>query len=512
MPSTKAASKLPAFQVDKAGLAKILERKGKPFAIVELIQNAWDEDTVQVDVTLELVGGSNSPDKDGACKYKLVVEDDNPEGFKDLSHAYTLFAESAKKGDAKKRGRFNLGEKLVIAVCESASIATTKGTIIFEGDSRTHSTKKRDAGSVFTGILRLTPDEAMEIQRVVHTLLPPHGITTTFNMSDVTVREPLRTFTVALRTELADSDGRLKPTTRKCEVEIFEPQDGEAASIYELGIPVVETGDRWHVNVQQKVPLPTDRDNVSPAYLRDVRVAVLNACFDLLSDADTKAGWVSNAMEDENASPEAVKAAFTGKFGEKTVIFDPNDPEANKRAMEQGYNVIPGGALPKAAWSNVKGGSIALPAGQVTPSPNPDEDDAKLKLMDPDHYPEYVRNVVEFSKALALRLLGCEIEVRVANATTWPFDATYGPRKGGTTGRLTLNLGRLGHKWFDTEDGIEAKHVDLLIHEFGHHFCLDHLDSKYLHALSKLGGKATMLALHEPEFFAPFWVPEGVTA
>jgi 3-(3-hydroxy-phenyl)propionate hydroxylase len=31
----------------------------------------------------------------------------------DLTHAFTLFAESAKKGDAEKRGRFNLGEKLV---------------------------------------------------------------------------------------------------------------------------------------------------------------------------------------------------------------------------------------------------------------------------------------------------------------------------------------------------------------------------------------------------------------
>ena len=31
------------FEVDKDGLAQILERKGKEFALFELVQNAWDE-------------------------------------------------------------------------------------------------------------------------------------------------------------------------------------------------------------------------------------------------------------------------------------------------------------------------------------------------------------------------------------------------------------------------------------------------------------------------------------
>src|SRR5439155_12367182 len=52
---------------------------------------------------------------------------------------------------------------------------------------------------------------------------------------------------------------------------------GETPTLYELGIPVVETGDRWHVSVGQEVPLTPDRTNVPPAYLRAVRVGVLNA-------------------------------------------------------------------------------------------------------------------------------------------------------------------------------------------------------------------------------------------
>jgi hypothetical protein len=105
----------------------------------------------------------------------------------------------------------------------------------------------------------------------------------------------------------------------------------------------------------QKVPLPTDRDNVPPGYLRDLRVAVLNACHDLLSEDDARQAWVTNAMEDENVLAGGGRGGVRGKFGDKAVIHDPNDPEANKIAAEQGYTVVPGGALPKAAWKQVKG-------------------------------------------------------------------------------------------------------------------------------------------------------------
>ena len=59
--------------MDKQGLARILERKGKEFALFELIQNSWDEPGVtEVNVRLEYCGRN---------KALLVVEDDAPEGF-----------------------------------------------------------------------------------------------------------------------------------------------------------------------------------------------------------------------------------------------------------------------------------------------------------------------------------------------------------------------------------------------------------------------------------------------
>ena len=64
------------------------------------------------------------------------VEDDDPEGFRDLAQSWTLFAESERKGDPTKRGRFCLGEKLVLALCSSASISSTTGTVTFDGKGR----------------------------------------------------------------------------------------------------------------------------------------------------------------------------------------------------------------------------------------------------------------------------------------------------------------------------------------------------------------------------------------
>ena len=116
------------FEVDRQGLAQILERKGKEFALFELIQNGWDEPGVtKVTVSLE---------PQGRNKAMLVVEDDAPEGFKDLSHAFTLFASSSKKANPEQRGRFNLGEKLVLAISDEVTIRTTKGGSRFDAEGR----------------------------------------------------------------------------------------------------------------------------------------------------------------------------------------------------------------------------------------------------------------------------------------------------------------------------------------------------------------------------------------
>ena len=66
----------PTFEVDKEGLAKLMSRRGASFAVLELLQNAWDEASTVVKVDLAYLGNDRA---------LLTVEDDNPEGFADLA-------------------------------------------------------------------------------------------------------------------------------------------------------------------------------------------------------------------------------------------------------------------------------------------------------------------------------------------------------------------------------------------------------------------------------------------
>jgi hypothetical protein len=472
------------FTVDKKGLAKLLERRGKAFAIFELIQNAWDTRAKKVDVVLSPIAGQ--------AYAHLVVTDDDPDGFKDLAQAFTLFAESDKKGCPEKRGRFNLGEKLVLALCRTATISSTTGTVFFDKDGRRTSSRKTTSGSTFEGEIRMTRTEYQEVVGAVKQLLPPVGTDTFFNGERLS-RLPVRAaFMVYLPTEIADEEGYLRKVERTTPVQVYEP-GGEVGKLYELGIPVVETGDRWHVNICQKIPLNTDRDNVTPAYLQKVRAAVLNHLATVLEGPESAAPWVRDAMAHPSVTSEAVGHVMQERFGEKRVIADPSDVEGTKLAVSKGYTVIPGGALSGAEWENVRRAGAALPAGQVTPSPKPfSPDGAPLNVIPQGEWSMGMLRAVLRAKRLGKALLDVPEEtmaVTIVNNATWPFAAVYSP------GQLIFNAGRLGRAWFDDPD-LEP-FLELVIHEFGHHFSGDHLSEHYHDALCKLGARlAVFLQTH----------------
>ncbi len=467
------------FSVDKEGLAKVLGRKGKEFAVLELIQNAWDAVGVtEVSVRIEPVRGV-------AGRALLEVTDDSPEGFADLTHAYTLFAESAKKGDPLKRGRFNLGEKLVLAISDTVQIATTTGTLIFDARGRTERRVTREKGSQVTCRLRMNAKEVAQTIEWTRKLIPPASIRTTVNGETLPARQPIAVIPARLKTEKTNAAGYLCRVERKTEIRIYEVAAGETATLYEMGIPVMETGDRWHCDVAQKIPLTIDREAVAPSFLRDVRLAVFNHLHQKLSPEDMNNAWVEEVIGETDCESEAVQTYLERKFTAKRVAFDPSDPEANKLAVSKGYVVVTGNMMSGGAWKNAKSAGAILPAGQVTPSPKPYSPDGRpLNLI--RELTHGMKQVEAYARFLAREILKAEISVTFASEPQWPYLATYGP------GRLVFNVGRLGRQWFDLPGNRRAIHR-LLIHEFGHHFSTDHLSEEYHEALCRIGAELAEL-------------------
>jgi hypothetical protein len=479
------------FEVDKEGLAKIAPRRGKVFVLHELLQNAWDCDgTKRVTVSL-----TNVPNRPLA---RLVVEDDHPTGFSNLSHAYTLFAESEKKGDTRKRGRFNLGEKLVLSLCESAEIESTKGTVIFDEAGRRQTRSRRKAGTEFRALLRMTREELAEALEQTRFVIPPDSVETILNGQQISARKPDLTYHAVLQTEAADANGMLRRKYHETQVHIYSPRTGETAMLYEMGIPVMDLGDDpFHVNVMQKIPLSMERDAVTPYWLREMRGTVLDKAHQLLSQPEACGKWASDALEVSD-NQQAVRTIITQRFGDKVVIADPSDREGENIAKAAGYTVIPGGSFTADAWDKIHEANAALPAGRVTPSPKPfSPGGAPLKLVPVEEWSADMHKFRDFALDFASQVAHISAHVEFTRDRGWRFNAAY-TKTGPISGTIVFNLGLLTNGFLT---GPIHEKCRLLIHELGHHKASNHLSEEYHEAICQIGAIAISIAIARPSLF-----------
>jgi hypothetical protein len=251
-----------------------------------------------------------------------------------------------------------------------------------------------------------------------------------------------------------------------------------------MGIPVVATGDKWHIDIQQKVPLNLERDNVPPSYLQTVRVAVVNAMSMHLSQEDASSDWVRQAAGDSRVEGAVFNSLIGLRFGDKRVTHDPSDPESNLIAASKGYVVIAPASLSRDEWSNVRRFESSLPAGRVTPSPKPFSSTGKpLRMLEAaEKTSDHVR-FESFAKALSLELLGRSITVEFANDAGWGFGGCYGH------GRLIVNVQAHGGDWFrGTTAALLEQWTPFLVHELAHDKVTGHLTEAYHRECCRLAG------------------------
>ena len=320
------------FAVSAKGLRQ-LNADRDPWSLVkELIQNAWDEAPAATlcEVTIDRAG----PDRT-----TVSVEDDGG-GFADISDAWTLMADTPKRSDPTKRGRFNLGEKEIVAVAISATIETAGTTVLFPADGgRKTEPNRRKRGTKVTVLMPWTAAQIEELKLKLSRFRPT-DCRLVVNGEEIPRRDPIGTRETTLRTVIQHGPGQpVTETRRKTRIDVLERADEETGWICEMGIPIQPIAMPYDIDVHQKVPMPPNRNTVSPGYLQDVMAETLNAMHSKMSEDSFAENWVRTAVEDKRIEDDAVVAVRTNRYGEKAVIWS-SDTDSNLRAAEAGYQVI----------------------------------------------------------------------------------------------------------------------------------------------------------------------------
>jgi hypothetical protein len=446
----------------------------------ELVSNAWDEKITICEVDIIPLERSH---------VRITVYDDG-KGFKDIAHAWTAFAHTGKRSDPRVRGRFNLGDKELISVAIEAVICTSGQRISFPENGGRFVEPFPCKGTEVRATMPWSRKDVEETVEALIRLLPPKGVKYTVNGQDVPYRKPEKTIEWTLETQIADSipGSPLRKTYRKTEIQIIRDSQGV---LCEMGVPVQSLDCPYIVDVQQKIPMPPNRDVVRDSYLKTVYAAVLTAMVDDLEyDSNNGKTWVRMAVCDDSVPDEVVKKVLAARYGDKVMLWS-NDMKANEKASQEGFEVINSRSLdPEERKAFERVGLVHTSERFATPGSidGPQEDYVEEK----DWTPGMIR-LAEFSKMIAKPLVGQDINVRVYRFLTGAA-ADYNP----CDHTLRFNLIRLGHAFFNEEIG--EGQIGLIAHEISHEEG-NWPNWKYLQYFQVICGKAVMLALKHPEVF-----------
>lgn len=461
------------FNVDTEGLKALQKGKPKTFIVRELVQNTWDENITTCEIKIE-----RSCKKDDTLT--VVVQDDSPEGFKNITDAYTLFRDTSKRKDAEKRGRYNLGDKQVIAICDSATIMSTKGTIHFDKEGRTESETHTEHGTIVTIDLPGTKKECEEMIEYARALLVPPKIKFVVNGEVIPARVPYKKFDATLLTEI-QTNGFMKTSKRKTTVHLIKEA---SPKLYEMGLPVMDIDCQYGLDVQQKVPLSFDRDSVNQAFLKDLYMETLNHIYMEITPEHSSDSWIRLGMSGKGILPVAIKQILVARYGEKFLVANRFDKNSIDEATARGYRVIAGSELSKEEWANIRENQLMASTSDLF---GMDILEA-APIVEPD---VNQKAAAEYAKRIAKRFLHCDITVKFVKGLANMPIAQYGKHC------LTFNVSRLGG-FFNKP--ISVATTDLVLHELGHE-AGNHTEHEYHSLLTRLGAELTMLALTEPGFF-----------
>ena len=464
-------NKTKTFEVDAKGFKVQMEEIGTGRLIAELISNSLDEEsvgTIKVRIT-----------KHGELVH--VTVNDDGDGFRDVEEIWTLFADSYKRTDPTKRGRFNLGEKQFLITCEDAYIKTGDHHVIVSGAEKEvkRLSKKFEGVEVF-GRIRESVQSRDEVLKFLERIAVPDGKKLYINDTEIESTPIVKSFKEKLNTPVATSAYRpLRDRPRETEVHLYQVSDGETAWIYEKGIPVQKLDDhiKWHVDVQQKVPQVIERNVVKSAYLKTIYTAVAENCLDIITEEDAGQTWVTDALE--NTSVETTSDLLKKKYGTDKICIESQDYRENEKAALAGYRVLKGTELNRDIKDNLKSNEQLAYASKEFSCDNFEcaksvEETSEMKFF------------AQVCKAIARETISKEISVSFVTTKHTNEAAQYGHNS------LSFNVRNCGGKRA-FEDATDPRLLGLVIHELAHdklgnNYGHAHLSHDYIHEQERIAG------------------------
>ena len=475
------------LEVDTNGFRKRVAWRGPLGVLTELISNALDENITYCDVVFEHVEQQT---------YRIRVEDDSTEGFRNLDESYTLYADSYKAGILDKRGRFNVGEKIAIVLCDEAKIESTTGTRIFSEKQVKRSPKKRDKGTVFEGTIRCTRAQFDEACAQVVKIIPPENIRLTFNGAQINRPRQVALVSATLPTIGLNDEGDMYKTAAKTDIVIYEPSARSSGAIYELGVPVVDVDHPFIMDVRQKVPLSQDRNNVTPGYYRKLCGAVLDATANLLTEEQVRSKGITEGIAAAQ-SDEAVKAVMEKKHGAGAYVPDPGNREANGELFARGQHPVNPGTYDRDTWDRIRGAKALPSASDLIPR----------RSVPPEPYRGEVtrgmQQVAALAKLICKEVLHKSLTVTFSGNENVTCSAQCGP-EGAETVHLTFHVKILGESWFSESPVLSRENLDLIYHELGHHSGAQDCTRDHCNQVTFVAASVSVLLQTKPELFADF--------
>ena len=434
------------FNVDTQGMRQLHENRHPEQLVKELIQNCFDEDITTCRVRIQPAGIS---------WIKLVVEDDGP-GFSNIRDSYTLMGDTRKRLDPTARGRFNMGEKEVLSIAESAVIETPGHTVTFPPQGgRTIVKNRRTRGTIITAMMPWDEEKAARLEEKLGLIRPPEDIDYRVNNRKILRQKEITTHSAILDTVIQDGPGEpMRPTRRRTHIHVLEPQGG-TGRILEMGIPIQEIEAPYDVDVMQKVPMPPNRDTVGENYLKKIYTELLNAMHGEMPEDRFSENWVRAGVESNGVTEDAVRDVIHNRYGERVVTWS-SQVDANMRATDAGYKVIHPRSLGQNELENMKAKGGLKSASDEFP-----RDD------DEDHTRQVEENEVREGFANWVRAVGMMAQKRVTpifiynSHTKNVADCTMNTMNP----VMRFNTHFLDDKFFEDRG---SRQLELIIHELGH--------------------------------------------